>query len=91
MVYPIARILNTVPPRFTWQQDVTTPNGKTTVRHEGTLPLSVEAAVCALIEERDRLRSELEAARKAVAPVVAPPTPAPAPTPAAISSRKSRG
>lgn len=46
---PITVVPGTNPPVFRWQQKVSTPVGQQWVEHEGSLPPTIESAVCALI------------------------------------------
>jgi hypothetical protein len=55
---PIDCIPDTVPPRFRWNQMVSTPGGQQVVEQEGTLPPSVEVAVAELVSFAKRLMRE---------------------------------
>lgn len=84
------------PPRFRWQQVVSTPVGDRVVDNEGTLPPTVEVAVTRLIFATKQLRTDNIEMRRLIDELTArvaaqsellsrkaesPPTPAPAPAP----------
>lgn len=60
---PIDVVPGTNPPRFRWQQTVSTPVGKQTVDHEGNLSPTVEGAVARLIALARQLQHDNEVLR----------------------------
>lgn len=57
---------NRRPPRFRWQQTVSTLTGDRTITQEGTLPLNVEMAVAQLVILAHQQAKEIEELKKMV-------------------------
>lgn len=102
---PIDVLPRTDPPMFRWKQLITSPIGTSVVEQEGSLPVTCEAAVVALITLTKRLLKEnamLQGQVQGLCDRVAgqsellsqraeKPAPVPATPSQPVSSRKSRG